>query len=271
MKRSVTIIIGLVVIALVALISFKVASSQTKSSLVTVGRGTLSEEVAVTGKTRFKTSYKINADRAARVSKIKVATGDEVKKNQIVIEMGSSRQVMRSPVEGIVVKIDARVGEMVTPNAPLMQIVESGEKEIETFVSEADISRVRIDNPVSIVYDAFPDETFRGKILRIDWVETILDGVVHYRIIVEPIEDDERILSGFSANISIVTNEEKNILLIPEYLVIERDGNTFVQKYRDGKTVEQEIEIGKRDLYGNVEVVKGLQEGDEIAHTNVKK
>ncbi len=271
MKRSVSIIIGLVVIAAAVGIGFKFASFQPKTTVVTVSRGTLTEEVAVTGKTRFKTSYKLNADRGARISKMNVAVGEEVEKNQVVIETGSTRLSLRSPVKGTVVKIDTRVGEMVAPNAPLMQIVESGEKEIETFVSEADISQVKMNNPVNIAYDAFPDETFKGTVSKIDWVETMLDGVVHYRIIVEPAEDDERILSGFSANLSIVTNEEKNILLVPEYLMTERDGKVFIQRYRDRKTIEQEIEIGKRDQYGNVEVIKGLQEGDQVAHTTVKK
>lgn len=271
MKRLVFIILGLVLLGSVALVSFKLAESTAGMTTFTVVRGTLAEEVAVTGKTRFQQSYKLTADRAGRVSDMVVSVSEAVKKNEILLRLDNGRRSITSPVDGVVVKIDVRVGDVLAPNAPLVQIVESGKKEIETFISETDISRIRMDNSVDIVYDAFPDEAFKGKIAQIDWVETPLDGVVHYKVIVRPLEDDERILSGFSANLSIVTSEKKNILLLPEHVILERDGESLVNRYKDGKTEERIVKTGKRDQYGNIEILEGLQEGDQVVQKNVKK
>lgn len=271
MKRTFLIIVGLIIIASLAFFGFKAVSSRQDLTIFTVSRGTIAEEVAVTGKTKFRQVYRLSVDRAGRVGKIKASIGDTVKKNQVLMEFENGRSGIVSPAEGVLVKIDIKEGDVATPNTPVMQVVASGEKEIETFISQTDISRVRIDNPVDIIFDAFPDETFKGEVSQIDWVETMLDGVAHYRIIVKPATQDERILSGFSANVSIITSERKNVLLLPDYLITERDGEAFVLKYEDSKTTEKTVKTGKQDQYGNIEIIEGLREGDQVAQENSKK
>ena len=204
------------------------------------------------------------------MSKINVAQGDWVKKGKILMQLDGGRTSLTAPTDGYLVKIDTKVGESIIPNTPLVWLAETQEKEIETYISESDISRVKLDNVVDMVFDAFPDETFTGKVVTIDTVETILDGVVHYRIKVQPDKQDERILSGFSANLSVITNQKKNVLLIPEYAISEHDGESFVQKRKDGKTEEKAVKIGKRDQFGNREILEGLQEGDQVEHGNSK-
>src|SRR5207249_8588807 len=71
-----------------------------------------------------------------------------------------------APVDGVVVSRAIDVGQTVAASlqAPVLFTIAQDltKMQVETSVDEADIGRVRLDNPATFSVDAFPNETFRG-------------------------------------------------------------------------------------------------------------
>lgn len=174
-----------------------------------------------------------------------------------------AKATLLAPISGVVTKYDTKVGEIVTSGTPLISIISDNDLEIEANVSEVNIGKVRTGNPVSITFDAFPGVQYKGTVFYIDPGETIVDGVVNYKIKVT-FEGDENMKSGLTANLKIKTAEKEGVLTVPQYAVIKKDDKTFVEKL-DGKNVtEVEVKLGFVGNDGSVEVIEGLSEGDIV-------
>jgi multidrug efflux pump subunit AcrA (membrane-fusion protein) len=85
----------------------------------------------------------------------------------------------------------------------ITSVISANNFEVDAYVPETDIGKVAIGNPVSMTFDAFPGETFAGKVFYIDPAQTIESGVVDYLVKVSFNTPDSRIKSGLTANLDI--------------------------------------------------------------------
>lgn len=184
------------------------------------------------------------------------------------IEVQISKSTILSPISGTVTRQDAKLGQIAAPNVPIVSVISERSLEIEANVPEIDVGRVAIGNPVRITIDAFPGETFMGKILQVDPGETIIDGVVNFKVTVAFDVQDERVKTGLTSNLRIETLRKSGIVVIPQFAVIENEKGTFVGKV-SGKTFhEEQVVLGIKGQDGNVEVVSGVEAGEVLV--NVK-
>lgn len=174
------------------------------------------------------------------------------------------KTVLRSPITGTISKFDAKLGEIVSSGSQLISVISAGDMELEANVSEVNIGKVVRGNRAQIVFDAFPSEVFEGEIFFIDPAETLVDGIVNYKIKIRIIEPSSEIKSGLSADIRIKTEERKDVVKVPYFSVITRDGNYFVNKLENGSTIEVPVSIGLIGSDGFAEVLEGLSEGDTV-------
>ncbi|TSC52425.1 MAG: FeeC [Parcubacteria group bacterium LiPW_41] len=181
-----------------------------------------------------------------------------------------AKATLISPIKGVVTKQDAKAGEIVAPNISLVSVISDKNLEIEANIPEVDIGSVIVGNIVHITLDAFPNEEFLGKVVYIDPAETVKDGVVNFKVTILFDESNERVRSGFTANLNIETKRKENVLVIPQFAVVENDSGAFVKKWENKKIVETSVVLGVRDNDGNVEVVSGLSEGDVIVNVGIK-
>ncbi|MDD2730657.1 MAG: efflux RND transporter periplasmic adaptor subunit [Candidatus Portnoybacteria bacterium] len=179
------------------------------------------------------------------------------------------KTVIRSPLAGIVTKQDAKVGEIISANANLVSVLSGAKFEIEANVSENEIAKLELENEVKITLDALgSEEKFVGRIVQIDPAETIVSGVIYYKVTSVFDVEDSRIKSGMTANLDIQTDKKTDVLVLPYYLVKEKNSHKYVQVLEEGKEKEQVIETG---LEGEtlVEITSGLSEGQKVI-TNEK-
>jgi HlyD family secretion protein len=174
------------------------------------------------------------------------------------------KTILRAPFSGIVTKQDAKVGEIASPNTPLVSLISDGKLEIEANVPEADIGKVMAGNTVLITIDAFPGETFTGKIRYIDPAETIVDGVTNFKTKINFDKIDPRLKSGLTTNLVIKTLEKNNVLILPHYAITENSDGAFVEKKQGDQTTRVTITIGLRGQDGKVEILSGVAEGDTV-------
>ena len=128
-----------------------------------------------------------------------------------------SKTILRSPIKGIVTKQDAKVGEIVSANATVVSVISTAKFEIEANVAEADIAKVKVGNSAKVTLDAYGEDViFEAKVVEIDPAETIIEGVATYKTTLQFINEDERIKSGMTANIDILTDKRENAIVIPQ-------------------------------------------------------
>ena len=188
--------------------------------------------------------------------------------DQIDAEINQS--ILRSPIDGTVSVQNAKVGELATPGTTLVTVISKDNLEVDADLPETDIGKVNVNDPVSITFDAFPGETFAGTVFYIDPAETIIQGVVNYKIKIAFTKPDSRIKSGLTANLSITTNTENNVLILPQFAVLQNDSGSFVE-VQDGKTTKEiPVTTGIQDSSGNIEITSGVTEGEQVLNLGLK-
>ena len=179
-----------------------------------------------------------------------------------------SKAEIRSPIAGRVTDIVNEIGEQVIAASTVLTVQTTDEQfRISADVSEADIAKIEIDDPVVITFDAFgSDSEFMGVVQKIDPAEKIIEGVVYYKIEVYLNESVQLFIlkPGMSTDLVINTAELENTLTIPQRAVLKR-GDLKIVRLLKGKDIEEvEVITGLRGDQGRVEVISGLSEGDEV-------
>ena len=198
----------------------------------------------------------------------------EAKANFFLIEKQIQDAILLAPVAGIIINIEKEVGETATTGYPVITMISENKYQIEAVIPETDIGKIDLGQIVQINLDAFMDKDFFGKVVKIEPAETILQGVVYYKIFisfdgqddsVEDIEFFNKIKPGMTANITITTNFRENVLTLPQRAVLEKNNSRYVRiQISENDFEEKIIETGIMGSDGNIEIISGLEQGDEI-------
>jgi RND family efflux transporter MFP subunit len=183
--------------------------------------------------------------------------------------------IIRAPFDGVAVSKDAQPGEMVSPisagggftRTGISTIVDMTSLEIEVDVNESYINRVRSDQRVEAVLDAYPDWRIPGKVITTVPTADRQKATVRVRIGFD--ELDPRILPDMGIKVTFLGGEEASTDLARARLVIPRDamrredGRDVVFILRDDQLERRAVRLGA--ISGNeVEVVSGLAAGERV-------
>ena len=173
---------------------------------------------------------------------------------------------LKSPIDGLVTKQEAKLGEIVVVNIAIVSLISKDQFEIEANIPEADIAKLKIGNLAQITLDAYGQEQiFEAHIVEIDPAETMIEGVATYKIILQFTKKDERVKSGMTANIDILAEKREKVIAIPQRAVISENGDKLVRILDENELIKQVmVETGLRGSYGEIEIIKGLEEGDRV-------
>lgn len=185
------------------------------------------------------------------------------------IQAQLAKTILVAPIGGTIARQDAKEGEIVSSSSVLISIISESEFEIESNIPEADIAKVKIGDLTDITLDAYSgDIVFEGRVVSIDPVETIIEGVATYKTKIQFLQKDNRVKSGMTANTDILTAKKENILFLPQRAVSKKNGEQFVLVPGAGKGEndfeEKIVETGLRGSDGNVEILSGLEEGQKV-------
>ena len=175
-----------------------------------------------------------------------------------------------APISGTVTQFDAKVGQLASPNTPLVSVMSDAGYEVDAGVSEIDIGKVAISDSATMTLDAFSNETFNGTVFYIAPSETNTGGVITYLVKILFDKPDLRLKSGLTANIDIQTKHKDSVLILPQYAILQNDQGTFVETLVDNKIKQNPVVLGIQDEKGNVEVVSGVTEGEQVLNIGLK-
>lgn len=187
-----------------------------------------------------------------------------------------------APVDGTIIKRAIDVGQPVAASfqAPeLFTIAQDLKKmQIEVNVSEADIGRVKEGQLAEYTLDGYPDSVFHGKVTQVRLNSTTTSNVVTYTVIVSVDNEDLKLKPGMTANVSIITSQNKNVLCVPS-VALKYTPETTGQKYKqqgvwileNNEPVRIPVKEGASDD-SNVQIITNkLKVGDKIIVSSTGK
>lgn len=190
--------------------------------------------------------------------------------------------IITSPIDGIIISKAVEEGQTVAASysTPTLFTIAQDLTDMRVIadVDEADIGEVEVGQRVSFTVDAYPGETFEGKVTQVRLEATTESNVVTYEVVISASNKDLKLKPGVTANVTIFTLERNNIVSVPTKALrftptkemlnpgekIEDCQGAHKVWVREGKTlkayaVKTGITNGTR-----TQIVSGIKEGAEV-------
>lgn len=177
--------------------------------------------------------------------KLAQAQVDSANANLSLIEKQIEDNTIKAPINGKVVKINYEVGEQISGASPVISLLTENNFEIEVFISESNISKLKIGNEAEITFDAFGDDyKVKGQVYFIEPASTSISDVIYYKIKISFTEDELEkngfiIKSGMTSNVDIIANSKKDVFAVPARAVLLRNGGDHYIRVLEGKNVRE--------------------------------
>jgi HlyD family secretion protein len=130
-----------------------------------------------------------------------------------------SKAVIRSPINGVVLKRQVEPGQTVAASLQtpvLFTIAESlAQMEVQVDVDEADVAQVKVGQPASFTVDGYPGRAFSAVVKQVRYGPETVQGVVTYKTLLAVDNSDLALRPGMTATADITAQRIANVLLVP--------------------------------------------------------
>ena len=124
-----------------------------------------------------------------------------------------------SPISGVVLYKAVEEGQTVASsfNTPTLFTIAQDLRKMRVIanIDEADIGNVKKGQKVTFTVDAYPNDVFHGTVSQVRLQATVTSNVVTYEVVIDAPNDDLKLKPGLTANITIITEEANDVLLVP--------------------------------------------------------
>jgi RND family efflux transporter MFP subunit len=148
-----------------------------------------------------------------------------------------------APFDGIISDVKVKKGDTVS-TATILATIVAKKKIAEITLNEIDAAKVKVDQKVTLTFDALPDLTLTGKVIDIDKVGTVSQGVTSYGVKIALDSDDERIKPGMSVNAEIVVEAKPDVLTLPNSAIKSERNLRYVQLIDAPEEIKKKLKIG---------------------------
>jgi len=179
--------------------------------------------------------------------------------------------VLKAPISGTVTAVDTAVGQTVG-TGPVITLSDLDHVQIRFYVDETDMGLLAVGQPVRVVFDALPEETFTGQVVRIEPGLKMVEGVPVATAWAELERPDAgassqgAFMEEMTASVEVIAADRRDVVLVPMAAVREFGPGkhaVFVVG-PDGKLTLREVEVGLCDNI-NYEIVRGLEPGEVVS------
>jgi multidrug resistance efflux pump len=188
-------------------------------------------------------------------------------REELMDQLQTLRSLKRDPRllsegNGIVSELMLADDTVAAEGSVMYQLISTDSFWLKAEIDELDIADVAVGQTASIVFDAFDDEIYEGKVEKISALGENTGGVTRYTVTIS-VPGIDKVKTAMSATATIVLHEQEDALLIPVDAVSTVDGEKCVSVWKDGQEQVVPVTLG---LVNNTvaEVLEGLSEGDEV-------
>jgi len=196
-----------------------------------------------------------------------------------------------SPIDGVITRINAEVGEVVmfgtmnNPGTVILEVADLSTMLLVAQVDEADVGKLAVGQKAKVFVQTFPDKEFKGMVDLIALKHSISPSTAtkYFRTEILLEGDVTKLFSGLTAHVDIETIKHENVLNVPSHAVLgrpidnlplkirennpevdkEKTFTPVVYRYIDGKAVVTPVKIGPSNLTHTV-ILSGITEDDTI-------
>ena len=186
----------------------------------------------------------------------------------------TARLEIHAPIDGIVVLNsvwkggqmgEVQEGDEVRAGVPFMQIVNPGAMQVRARVNQADVSLLRLGQPVRVGLDAYPDLSFSGKVDRIAAIGVtsgLSDRVRSFNVLFSISGSDSRLMPDLSASLDVELQRTPNVLTVPRASLISSGDDHYVM-VEDGSTYDKKpVQVSAES--DSEAVVSGISEDTKV-------
>jgi RND family efflux transporter MFP subunit len=175
-----------------------------------------------------------------------------------------AKTIVSAPFGGVVTKMDAKVGEIVSTETSGISLISTGIFQIESNVPEVYVAQIKVENTANITLDAYGEGvSFEAKVVAIDPAPTLVDGVSNYKTTLQFLSADDRIRSGMTAKSKIITSSIANTFVVPHSAILTVNGEKFIDVMEDTQAVRRKVSVGASSLT-EIQIIDGLNDGDVV-------
>ncbi len=179
----------------------------------------------------------------------------------------SKKAFVTSPIDGVVIEQNARVGEVA--QGIIMRIINPESLRVEALIPEVDIAKVNSGNKATIIFDAYPDKMIKGTFVSMDSGSTLKQNNTYFKAIID-IDDKSnlKILDGMNAEVDIEIARKDNVLAVSrDFAKKDKDGY-FVQILNSKESNKEQFikKYFQAGLVGYefIEVISGLENNERV-------
>ena len=180
--------------------------------------------------------------------------------------------IVRAPTSGTVLQRNVVEGQVITSSMGnsaaagtlLFTMADLDNVYVQTDVDETDMGKLKVDQPVTITVDAYPDRKFQGKVLKIAPMGKAVQNVTTFKV-TTVIENPSKILKpGMNASVEITAEDVRDVLVVENEAIMDSTNGKMVVPVIDGKPGNpMPVEIGVRG-WDTTEIIFGAEEGDVL-------
>jgi RND family efflux transporter MFP subunit len=180
------------------------------------------------------------------------------------------KSIIRAPFTGLITKQDAKVGMSIFGDQSLVSMISDSNYGLDTYVPEIYVSQIKVGNKAKVTLNSYGSiEEFDATVTYIDPAASPRDGVASYKVQLIFDQNDERIKSGMTGDVEIMTEVANPTFTVPVLAVIDQGGASYV-KVKNGDIIElRKVQIGERNPT-EIEILSGLLVGDQLVLENAK-
>lgn len=175
---------------------------------------------------------------------------------------------IRAPFEGVIGLRSVSPGDYITAGQPLAPLEQLSVLKADFRLSEAALPAVKVGQALNLEVDAYPGQTFEGRVYAID--PRLAEETRSIGLRARVPNEDGKLRPGLFARVKLVIAERPNAVTVPEQSVIPQADKLFVYVIEDGKAALRPVTLGLRQV-GRVEVLSGISPGDVVITAGVQK
>jgi len=172
-----------------------------------------------------------------------------------------AKTVIKAPFSGVAGLRSVSLGDYVKEGQDLVNLESIDLLKVDFRVPEVYLKQVGVGQTLEIGLDALPGRTYEGKVFAIN---PLVDAGGRAIVIRAQVRNaDTALRPGMFARVRLITNGERDTLVVPEQALVPLGEDQYVFKIADGKVTRTKVEIGQR-RDARVEITKGLAQGEVV-------
>jgi hypothetical protein len=137
--------------------------------------------------------------------------------------------IITAPIDGLVISRNVDVGQTVAASmqAPTLFVLAADLTKMQVLANldESDVGRIRPNQIVTFRVDAYPNDTFRGRVSQVRLEPKVQQNVVTYATVIDVPNNDLRLKPGMTANVNVEISRASNVLRVPNTALRFRPSN----------------------------------------------